>query len=282
MKRHDCYPSRYLTAADLNGLNQTLTIKDVALADMGDDTEKPVITFSDCAKGLVCNITNWSTIEELYGEDSDDWINKQITLFPTKVEMKGKRVLAIRIRDVKPAPNGRTTKPKPTAEFDEFDSPNEGRKTAASAETEHFTDPVSTSEYLLAVEGERGLHTKANEAWNARWTAPNGEIPACVKDPCNKFQLDNYLVKAAITAGHLPKDALPAGGWKPEYLGRLTAKLFYGAHKKWLYGEIVSYLATCAEKAEAALRKSNPELFDPTQGPGDGEIMDEWSEGRER
>ncbi len=96
------YPNKWLTASDLPEEGQVFTILDVSLEKMTDGVEKPVIHFSDEDKGLVCNKTNAKTLAKLLGDDTDDWENQKITLYPTEVDFKGERVDAIRVRNKKP------------------------------------------------------------------------------------------------------------------------------------------------------------------------------------
>lgn len=114
MKRSDIFPSNYVKCEDLKGKQVTLRIKDVTVEKMGDD-EKPVCWFYQREKGLVLNQTNWDIIEGIHGPESDDWLGKSITIYPTKVMFAGKRVDAIRVREMAPtftptpappAPNG--------------------------------------------------------------------------------------------------------------------------------------------------------------------------------
>ncbi len=107
------YPAKWLTAADLSERGLVLTIGDVTLEKMSDGNEKPVISFVEHEKGLVCNKTNAKTIAKLYGDDTDDWSGQQITIYPTKVDFKGERVDAIRVnhKKPKPLPKGKSNKP---------------------------------------------------------------------------------------------------------------------------------------------------------------------------
>ena len=112
------YPSKYLKASDLRGKDVTLTICpergvriDKVARKGGAKERKAVMFFVECAakakkdeadeKALILNITNARTIAEIYGNDTDDWKGKRITLYPTKVEtnFQEKRVDCIRIRD---------------------------------------------------------------------------------------------------------------------------------------------------------------------------------------
>ena len=107
MKRSELFPSRFLRCADLQGRPQTVTITEVNLEDVGDDgKQKPVIYFRGKVKGLVCNATNFDVIADAVGDETDDWVNLPIEIYPTKVNFKGQLTDAIRVRipQAKPAP----------------------------------------------------------------------------------------------------------------------------------------------------------------------------------
>ena len=104
---HDLFPSRYVAAADLNGNDVTLTIRRHDVEDMfsqGKRVKKPVLYFEGEQKGMVLNKTNALTIAELYGETVEGWRGKPITLFAAEVDAFGKKAIAIRVRNKKPAP----------------------------------------------------------------------------------------------------------------------------------------------------------------------------------
>ena len=93
-----------LKAADLDGNEVTLTITDVVVNEFEDNgvkKMKPVIHFEECEKALVSNATNSHVIAEEYGKETDDWVGKTITLFPTRVTFGDKLVDAIRVRILK-------------------------------------------------------------------------------------------------------------------------------------------------------------------------------------
>ena len=96
MDINDAFPSVYLKAADLKGNKVTVVIDACEKALVGED-EKPILTFSGKDKGLVLNKTNANRIASLYGPNTDDWIGKEIKLYPTKVDFQGGLVDAIRV-----------------------------------------------------------------------------------------------------------------------------------------------------------------------------------------
>jgi hypothetical protein len=105
------FPSSYIRAADLQGKDVTLTICSVKIETLtmqgGRKEKKPVIRFtemekrgSDKTKALVCNKTNAKTIIGLYGTETDDWIGRKITLYPTVTKFGKETHECIRIRDI--------------------------------------------------------------------------------------------------------------------------------------------------------------------------------------
>ena len=100
MKISELFPSRYLKAADLDG-DEVFTAESLNQEELGDDT-KPVLYFEEMEKGLVLNRTNANTIASLYGQDTEDWVGKRITLFATEVDFRGQQALAIRVRMLPP------------------------------------------------------------------------------------------------------------------------------------------------------------------------------------
>src|SRR5262249_36041042 len=93
----------YIKAADLGGKPRVVTIKSTAVEALNNPNgqgqqEKLLISFDKQPKRLVCNVTNFNSIAELHGEETDDWKGKRIELYPTKAAMGGKLFDAIRVR----------------------------------------------------------------------------------------------------------------------------------------------------------------------------------------
>ena len=97
MRVSDAFPSDYLKAADLRDKNVLVVVDRVEMKDIGDD-HKPIVYFQHKDKGLVLNKTNANNIALAYGDDTDDWIGKEIVLFPAMVDFQGRTVAAIRVR----------------------------------------------------------------------------------------------------------------------------------------------------------------------------------------
>jgi hypothetical protein len=102
MKRSDAFPSQFLKAADLGGKAAVLKIEDARMETLkgpSGEQKKLVLAFARTPKRLVMNITNFESVAEITGEeDSDRWPGHRIEIYPTKVEMQGKRVDCIRVR----------------------------------------------------------------------------------------------------------------------------------------------------------------------------------------
>lgn len=94
---NDAFPSNYLKAADLKGRNVTVTMDRVEFEVLGDN-KKLILYFEGKDRGLVLNKTNANNIANAYGDDTDDWIGKQIVLFEAMVDFQGRTVPAIRVR----------------------------------------------------------------------------------------------------------------------------------------------------------------------------------------
>jgi hypothetical protein len=88
----------FVRALDLGGKSVTATVQSVAMEDMGDDGKKPVVRFVGASKGLVLNMTNANVLIEAYGDDTDNWLGRQIELYPARTEFRGKIVDAVRVR----------------------------------------------------------------------------------------------------------------------------------------------------------------------------------------
>jgi len=113
----DCrllFPTIYLSAADLKERDVDLTIADLQVEEMkvkdGDDERKPILYFVETrAKGkgkkekrLVLNKTNAMIIAKIHGFETNEWIGKRITLYPTEVFAFGETKTCIRIRPKAP------------------------------------------------------------------------------------------------------------------------------------------------------------------------------------
>lgn len=111
MKLNEAFPSKYLTAADIEESGDlTVTIKTVEMVEMGqgaDKERKLLLMFKGMDKGLVCNKTNATTISKVLGtDDTDEWEGQRIILKAMEVSFGNEMKMAIRVGLKKPAPAG--------------------------------------------------------------------------------------------------------------------------------------------------------------------------------
>lgn len=97
MKLNQAFPSNYLKADDLQGRETTVTIRECKMEKMGDE-DKLCIRFQGKDKGMICNKTNANRIAHYYGDDTDNWIGKQVILGVELVDYQGKTTEAIRVK----------------------------------------------------------------------------------------------------------------------------------------------------------------------------------------
>lgn len=111
------FPNEYVAAADLieaqrktgkNGVALTIASVSVEALKTNKGTEKkPVIHFKEMIerhqrgngpeKKLVLNKTNAKVIAKMYGFETNAWVGKKITLFPTQCEAFGETVDCVRV-----------------------------------------------------------------------------------------------------------------------------------------------------------------------------------------
>lgn len=96
----------FIFAFDLDGRDVVVTIARVEAGSLtssgGRKTKKPILYFEGKEKGLALNATNSKAIAALYGNYTEKWIGKQITIYPTTTQMGGETVECIRVRPTAP------------------------------------------------------------------------------------------------------------------------------------------------------------------------------------
>lgn len=105
----------YLGAFDLEGKDVTVTIARVEGVELAPQkgrkkAHKPACFFEGKEKGLLLNKTNAKQIAALYGNKTEGWIGKRITIFPTTTDMAGETVECLRVR---PRAPGAAPAPRP-------------------------------------------------------------------------------------------------------------------------------------------------------------------------
>jgi hypothetical protein len=111
MKTSEMFQSKYLKQADVPS-PIVATMAGVEMQDVGQDDKKEtkaVLSFQGRIKPMVLNVENGTTLEELYGDDSDNWVGKQIEIYVNPdVKYGGKKVGGLRLRAA-PSANGALT-----------------------------------------------------------------------------------------------------------------------------------------------------------------------------
>src|SRR5689334_12536729 len=96
------YPSEFLNAADLLDKDVAVTIKSIAIEEVpgvdGQKKKKPVLTFEGKQKRLPLPKCCAKVIAAKFGKDTEGWVGKRITLYPTEVMAFGQMVEAVRVR----------------------------------------------------------------------------------------------------------------------------------------------------------------------------------------
>lgn len=118
------FDNKWLRAWDLGGRDWTLVIRKVEAGEVEDPRRKkkdrlPVVYFQGAIKPLGLNKTNSKTIATLYGNETDNWIGKAVTLYATKTSFGNEDGIdCIRIRPGEPKGKGQTmpvvAPPEPT------------------------------------------------------------------------------------------------------------------------------------------------------------------------
>jgi hypothetical protein len=118
-KRDEIYGTgKYLKAADLDGTPLVLKIKATEVKEMkdfnGQPAKKLIVYFGRKAKPLIVNRTNFDSIMDVLGEDTEDWLGGEIEVYGTTTDVNSKNVDCIRVR----APSSRSNKKKPPSAAD--------------------------------------------------------------------------------------------------------------------------------------------------------------------
>lgn len=100
MNIQDAFPSKFLKASDLQGMEPIVTIDQVKYEPVGKDKEmKAVLYFKGKEKGLVLNKTNANKITELLQSGiTEEWQGQRVRLFATETQFGGDMVDCIRVK----------------------------------------------------------------------------------------------------------------------------------------------------------------------------------------
>lgn len=127
------FDRKYVGAWDLGGKDVTVKItavKEENLQNRSGTNKKPVVYLAGTDKGFALNKTNASTIAAMYGNNTDEWIGRLITIYPTQTSFGPREVDAIRVRPT--IPKGKAA-PMPSQPMDEV---MRGKQEAAAAQAD--------------------------------------------------------------------------------------------------------------------------------------------------
>jgi hypothetical protein len=100
------FDKEHLGAWDLQGRDVVVEIADVKAGTLvgegGKKAKKPILKFKGKEKTMACNVTNAKAIATMYGTDTEKWIGKRITIYPTMTQFGGKDMECIRVRPQQP------------------------------------------------------------------------------------------------------------------------------------------------------------------------------------
>jgi hypothetical protein len=110
MNIDQAFPSKYLSSEDLEGREIRVTIARVEIEEVGRDRDKkPILYFTKAKKGMVLNKTNAKMIKAAYGNNTDEWEDREIIIFSMKVQFGDEIVDGIRVK----IPTQRAAPPAP-------------------------------------------------------------------------------------------------------------------------------------------------------------------------
>jgi hypothetical protein len=103
VKRSDAFPKNWMTASDLGGKPDVVTIKTVTFEPIkgldGKEKQKVVVYVARKYKPLILNVTNFDSIAAIAGSnDTDDWPGLKIEYVPSTVPFNGQIKDCVRIR----------------------------------------------------------------------------------------------------------------------------------------------------------------------------------------
>lgn len=96
------FKGAYLTAIEFAGRQPTFTIRSVTTIDLeqedGQTKAKAVVSFDEHDRGWVICKTNAMCVAAMFGNDTDGWIGKKVTLFATDVQVGKECKPGIRVK----------------------------------------------------------------------------------------------------------------------------------------------------------------------------------------
>src|SRR4051812_23827160 len=111
MKTSQMIQSKYLKKEDFPQPT-IMTIRGVAVEEVGRGETRWVLYVNESAKGIVLNVTKIRQLEATFGDESDNWIGKRIKVVNDPTVMMGQQVVG-GIKFVMPSANAAPVAPPP-------------------------------------------------------------------------------------------------------------------------------------------------------------------------
>lgn len=109
----------WLKGDDLEeGERTTVTIKSAEEQTFQDGKKQPVLEFLELDQKLSLNKTRVKKCVELLGKDTEEWIGKRISLYPTPTTFNGKDFMSVAIAA---PPKKKAAPAKPEVQFEDDD-----------------------------------------------------------------------------------------------------------------------------------------------------------------
>ena len=119
MKTSEMIQSKFLKKEDFPQ-PVVLSIKGVAIEEVGRNDTRWVLYFNEKTKAVVLNVTKIKQLEQRYGDDTDHWIGKKVKVSNDPTVMMGQQVVG-GIKFTLPPPGTATAPiPPPPPPVDEF------------------------------------------------------------------------------------------------------------------------------------------------------------------
>jgi hypothetical protein len=131
MKLKEMLESKYLQQEDVDG-EVVVTVHALKKVNVAKEDETPeykwTVKFQEFAKPMVANATNVKRMFKALGEDSEEWLGKQIILYvDPDVEFGGKIVGGLRVRGIRksvaPAKAGQRSEDDVNSELNDQEIP---------------------------------------------------------------------------------------------------------------------------------------------------------------
>jgi hypothetical protein len=111
MKTSQMIQSKFLKKEDFPQ-PEVLTMKSVAIEEVGRNDTRWVLYFNEKTKGIVLNVTKIKQLEQTFGDDTDRWMGKRIKVAHDPTVMMGTQQVG-GIKFVMPSANASPPPPPP-------------------------------------------------------------------------------------------------------------------------------------------------------------------------